>query len=57
MQAHAGQYVGGALLGARFPTVVVPRGAAYEVVHLRSWPVGRGSGYGLRSRLNGRERR
>jgi hypothetical protein len=41
----------------RFPTVVVPHSAACRAVHLRSWTAGRWSGYGLRSPLNGRERR
>lgn len=43
--------------GARFPTVGVGPGASDGAVHLRSSTAGRGSGYRLRSRLNGRERR
>lgn len=42
---------------ARFPTVLVVTGALDGAVHLRSWAAGRPGGYGLRSHLNGRERR
>lgn len=44
-------------MATRFPTVVVAPQALDGAVHLRSWAVGRGSGYRLRSRLNGCERR
>lgn len=55
MRAHAGRYVGSTFLGARFPTVVVGWCGSFRVVHLRSWAVGCGSGYRLRSGLNGAE--
>lgn len=40
----------------RFPTVVVGWRGVCSGVHLGSWQVGRGSGFRLRSCLNGRER-